>query len=262
MQFFVRICDDPRLTRSRRRRRGLRLERVWSTTRPRTARHMDDLGLIADKTERMGIGPGVLIPSLRHPIVERGGHGGVCGDGPRTGGHLVRDRVQRSSGDGYRAIAWAFMEEYINAYKGLLRGEVVEWEGARMQMLHPDGSAAPRPIEVPIIIGALGPKGLKVRARARRRPVPTLQVPDGAKDFPWASFLLWGTVMDEGEETGAERLAPPPGPAGPSPTTVPTSSPDPPRSGRSRPGTPGWRWWRKLLRRSATSRCTSSTASA
>ena len=50
----------------------------------------------------------------------------------------------------------------MDAYRGLLRGEVVEWEGARMQMLHPDGSAPPRPIDVPILIGALGPKGRAV----------------------------------------------------------------------------------------------------
>ena len=31
-----------------------------------------------------------------------------------------------------------------------------------MQMLHPDGSAPPRPIDVPILIGALGPKGRAV----------------------------------------------------------------------------------------------------
>ena len=42
---------------------------------------------------------------------------------------------------GHRAITWAYMESYIRAYQALLRGEVVEWEGAQMQMLHPGGHA-------------------------------------------------------------------------------------------------------------------------
>src|SRR5512132_3294841 len=63
---------------------------------------------------------------------------------------------------GYRAISWSFMISYLGAYCGLLRGEVVEWQGARMQMLHPAASAPARPIDVPILIGALGPKGRAV----------------------------------------------------------------------------------------------------
>ena len=56
---------------------------------------------------------------------------------------------------GYPAISWAFMDAYIRAYRALLRGEVVEWEGARMQMLHPDGHAPVSPVEVPVLIAAL-----------------------------------------------------------------------------------------------------------
>ena len=63
---------------------------------------------------------------------------------------------------GYRAITWAYMEAYIRTYRGLLRGETVEWEGAKMRMLHPDGHAPARPVEVPILVGALGPKGNRV----------------------------------------------------------------------------------------------------
>jgi 5,10-methylenetetrahydromethanopterin reductase len=66
---------------------------------------------------------------------------------------------------GYRAIPWSYMESYIRAYRGLLRGEVVEWEGAQMQMLHPEGHAPARPVEVPILIAALGAQGQQGRQR-------------------------------------------------------------------------------------------------
>jgi len=59
---------------------------------------------------------------------------------------------------GYRAIPWAYMDAYIRAYRALRRGETIEWEGALMRMLHPPSHGAPRPVEVPILISALGPK--------------------------------------------------------------------------------------------------------
>jgi alkanesulfonate monooxygenase SsuD/methylene tetrahydromethanopterin reductase-like flavin-dependent oxidoreductase (luciferase family) len=53
---------------------------------------------------------------------------------------------------------------YIVALRALLRGEPVEWDGALIKMLHLDGFAAPRPLDVPLIVGAAGPKGLAVAA--------------------------------------------------------------------------------------------------
>ena len=117
------------------------------------------LALAAERTSRIGLGPGVLVPNLRHPMTNAAATATLAG--------LAPGRVAVSFGTGftgrramgYRAIPWSFMTAYIDAYCGLLRGEVVEWEGARMQMLHPDGSAPARPIDVPILIGALGPEG-------------------------------------------------------------------------------------------------------
>src|SRR4051794_27732313 len=117
------------------------------------------LALAAERTERIGLGPGVLVPSLRHPMVNAAATAALEGLAP---GRVVVAFGTGFTGRravGYGAIPWAFMEAYIRAYRGLLRGETIEWEGARMRMLHPQGHAAPRPVEVPIIIGALGPKG-------------------------------------------------------------------------------------------------------
>ena len=163
------------------------------------------LALAAERTERIGLGPGVLVPSLRHPMVNAAATATLVA--------LAPGRVAVSFGTGftgrramgYRAISWAYMETYIRAYRGLLRGEVVEWEGAQMQMLHPAGHAPARPVDVPILIGALGPKGDKVARELGDGLYVTLVLPDFAPDHPWVPYLAWGTVLDEGEAADSEH---------------------------------------------------------
>jgi 5,10-methylenetetrahydromethanopterin reductase len=106
------------------------------------------------------------------------------------------------------------MTAYIDAYCGLLRGDIVEWEGARMQMLHPDGSAPARPVDVPILIGALGPKGRAVAdGHDGVYATTTLEgLEPGAYD--WVAFLYWGTVLDEGESLDSDRVLAAAGPGG------------------------------------------------
>jgi len=74
-----------------------------------------------------------------------------------------------------------------------------------MRMLHPAGSAAPRPIEVPIIISAFGPKGREFTHQYGDGLFLALAVPEDASDFSWVSYLYWGTVRDDGEKPGSER---------------------------------------------------------
>lgn len=172
------------------------------------------LALAAERTSRIGLGPGVLIPTLRHPMTNAAA--------TATLAELAPGRLAISFGTGftgrramgYRAIPWSFMISYIEAYCGLLRGEIVEWEGARMQMLQPEGSGPARPIDVPILIGALGPKG---RAVAEKHDgvfaATTLEgLPKGV--FDWVAFLYWGTVVDAGESLDSDRVRLAAGPGG------------------------------------------------
>jgi len=164
------------------------------------------LALAAERTTRIGLGPGVLVPSLRHPMVNAAATAMLAA--------LAPGRVEVAFGTGfsgrramgYGAIRWSFMAEYIRAYRGLLRGEVVEWEGARMQMLHPAGHAPPRPVDVPVLISALGPKGAEVARELGDGLYATLQLPDSAREFPRVSYLAWGTVLDDGEDPTSERV--------------------------------------------------------
>jgi 5,10-methylenetetrahydromethanopterin reductase len=106
---------------------------------------------------------------------------------------------------GYRAIPWAYMDAYIRAYRGLRRGETIEWEGALMRMLHPPSHGAPRPVEVPILISALGPKEAGVAHELAVGCSPRLRWPEFAKQFSSVSYLFWGTVLDDGEDPRSEH---------------------------------------------------------
>ena len=163
------------------------------------------LALAADRTERIGLGPGVLIPSLRHPMVNAAATATLAWLAPGRTAVAFGTGFTGRRAMGYRAITWSYTESYIRAYRGLLRGEVVEWEGVRMRMLHPDGHAPARPVDVPILVGALGPKGNKVANELGDGVFVTLQLPDFISEYSWTAYLAWGTVLDEGEGPDSEH---------------------------------------------------------
>ena len=186
---------------------ALGYERAWLYDTPQQSPDVwMMLALAARRTERIGLGPGVLVPTLRHPMVNAAATAALVA--------LAPDRVAVGFGTGfsgrramgYRAIPWSYMDAYIRAYRGLLLGETVEWEGARMCMLHPPGHAAPRPVEVPVLISALGPKGAAVVRELADGLFATLTLPEFAREFSDVSYLLWGTVLDDGEDPNSQRV--------------------------------------------------------
>jgi 5,10-methylenetetrahydromethanopterin reductase len=200
---FPTALDSPEMIAVAER---LGYERAWVYDTPQQSPDVwMTLALAAVRTERIGLGPGVLVPSLRHPMVNAAATATLCA--------LAPDRVAVAFGTGftgrramgYGAVTWAFMDSYIRAFQGLLRGEVVEWEGASMQMLHPDGHAPSRPVKVPVIVGALGPKGNKVANELGDGLFTTLLLPEFANDYPWSAYLAWGTVLDDDENDDSEH---------------------------------------------------------
>jgi 5,10-methylenetetrahydromethanopterin reductase len=162
------------------------------------------LALAATRTNRINLGPGVLVPSLRHPMANAAATAALDA--------LAPGRVQVGFGTGftgrramgYRAMTWASVLNYIDAYRALLRGETIEWEGAHMRMLHPDGSAPARPIEVPIILSAFGPKGCEI---TKQSGYGLFAIPGGfpPNTFDWVASITFGTVRDEGGEAGGAQ---------------------------------------------------------
>jgi 5,10-methylenetetrahydromethanopterin reductase len=164
------------------------------------------LALAAERTERIGLGPGVLVPTLRHPMVNAAATASLAAFAPGRVAVAFGTGFTGRRAMGYRAIPWSYMDRYIRAYRGLLRGETIEWEGARMRMLHPPGHAAPRPVDVPVIIGALGPKGAGVARELADGLFVTLALPEFATEFSRVSYLFWGTVLEDGEDRTSERV--------------------------------------------------------
>src|SRR5499433_356687 len=158
----------------------------------------------AERTERIGLGPGVLVPSLRHPLanasaiatlVESAGAARVAvGIGAGFTGRMAMGR---------RPMPWARVAEYVRTLRALLRGEEATWEGAAIRMLHRDRFAPRRPIEVPFVIAAAGPKGVAV---ARELGDGVFGAAAPVAGFPWSVVLTFGTVLRPGEATDAPRV--------------------------------------------------------
>jgi 5,10-methylenetetrahydromethanopterin reductase len=158
--------------------------------------------LCAERTTRIGLGPAVIVPNLRHPLTQA--------SAISTLEQLAPGRVAVAIGTGFtgrmamgqKPLSWAYMRRYIEQLRALLRGEQVEVDGALVQMMHGEQHAPKRPIATPIVVGANGPKGFEV-TRALGDGVMT--VATGEPSFSWCATLALGTVLDEGEDAGSAR---------------------------------------------------------
>jgi 5,10-methylenetetrahydromethanopterin reductase len=164
------------------------------------------LALAATRTTTIGLGPGVLVPNLRHPMVNASAAAALSA--------LAPERVAVAFGTGFagaRALGakpntWSSLRDYVRAFRGLLNGETVDWNGSRMQMMHPDGFAPARPISIPILISALGPKGLGVAKEAADGLFTVNGETGFAPQFSWAALGVHGTVLVDGEPLDSDRV--------------------------------------------------------
>lgn len=168
----------------------------------------------AQRTSRIGLGPGVLVPSLRHPMVNAAAIAELESQAPGRVAVAIGSGFTGGLALGQRALPWRQVAEYVRCLRALLAGESAQWEGAKIQMLQLPGFGAQRPIELPILIGADGPKGLAVAAELGdgvfSAAVPQ---PDAAQIADWRALLCFGTVLDEGEELTSPRALEAAGPA-------------------------------------------------
>src|SRR5438477_12645445 len=91
-------------------------ERAWLYDTPQQSPDVwMTLALAAERTARIGLGPGVLVPALRHPMVNAAATATLAALAP---GRVVVAFGTGFSGRramGYGAIPWAFMDAYIRA---------------------------------------------------------------------------------------------------------------------------------------------------
>ena len=164
------------------------------------------LALAAQRTTTIGLGPGVLVPNLRHPMVNASATAALTA--------LAPGRVTIAFGTGFAgaralgsvAASWGFLADYVRAFRVLLRGDPVRWQNGLMQMQHPPGHAPLRPIEVPILISALGPKGINAAIEHADGLFTVNGETRYATQFAWAALGVHGTVLADGEPQDSPRV--------------------------------------------------------
>jgi 5,10-methylenetetrahydromethanopterin reductase len=172
------------------------------------------LARAAEATGRIGLGTGVAVPSLRHPM--------VTASAIATIEELAPGRLVAAFGTGYtarlamgrRPVRWAEVARYVRQVRDLLAGQVVEIDGAAAQMIHSPGYGPSRPVSVPVWLAASGPKGFTV---ARELGVEGILVigtpPEQQRGWKHCAQLVSGTVVRPGEDHTSSRLAEAAGPA-------------------------------------------------
>ncbi|MGI9596885.1 MAG: LLM class flavin-dependent oxidoreductase [Acidimicrobiales bacterium] len=172
------------------------------------------LALAAARTDRIRLGPGVLIPSLRHPMTTAAAIATLVGlVGP--------ERVVVGAGTGFtgrramgqKPLSWKDFPTMVDDIKALLRGQEVEIDGRPARMLHWPGQAVERPIEVPWVMGVNGPRGLRAAAEAGCGVFTSRPRPDADYgDIDDVILLGFGTILDEHETTASPRVVETAGP--------------------------------------------------
>ena len=166
-----------------------------------------DLHRAAELTTTIGLGPAVLVPTLRHPLVNAAQTVSLH--------RLAPGRIVTSFGTGFssraamgqRPIRWSYMETYIRTYQALLAGEAVDWEGAAIKLMLTSAQADALPLRIPLLLAATGPKGAAVaKLVGADGLISMFDVVPGQRDFARAVVATMGTVIDDGEDPAGDRV--------------------------------------------------------
>lgn len=160
------------------------------------------LARAAERTTRIGLGPAVLIPTLRHVMTNAAAIATLV--------QLAPGRTYIGIGTGFtgrlamgqRPLPLAQVRDYVLTLKALLRGEQVEVDGARVEMLHSPGQAPERPIDVPMLFATGGPKSQELAHEIFDGIFTVVPTPG----FDWSAMIALGTVFQEGETYDSPRV--------------------------------------------------------
>src|SRR4030081_1424406 len=107
-------------------------DRAWLQDTPA---HSPDvwmmLALAAKRTERIGVGPGALAPTVRHPMVNASGAATLAALAPGRVAVAFGTGFAGSRAMGAKPSTWLYLRDYVHAFRGLLQGQTVAREGGR-----------------------------------------------------------------------------------------------------------------------------------
>ena len=204
MQLSFSLPPGPRTVEYARLAESLGYARLWLYDSPLLYEDVwIALARAAGATTRLGIGPGVLVPGLRHVATTASAIANLESIAPGRVAVAVGTGFTARRLLGKRPLAWKQLEIFLLALRGLLRGETIELEGQPVRMLHPEGYAPRRPIGTPILVAANGPRGLAV-ARALGDGIMTFGEPPTG--IAWCAVVQSGTVLEAGETFESPRV--------------------------------------------------------
>jgi 5,10-methylenetetrahydromethanopterin reductase len=127
---------------------------------------------------------------------------------------LAPGRVAVAFGTGFNGTGalgappatWSYLKSYVHTFRALLRGETVEWHRRPIRMLHPADHAPVRPIELAVLISALGPKGLAITHEIGDGLFSVNNQAEHAREFRWAALGIHGTVVKDDEPLNSARV--------------------------------------------------------
>ena len=210
MQLSVGIPPGPRTLEYAQLAQELGYDRVWLYD---SAALYEDIWIwmarLAEHTD-LDLGTAVLVPNLRHVMttasaiatVERMAPGRLaCGFGTGATARWVLNKP---------ALSWATTQRYLEQLRGLLRGEVVEVDGERCQMIHhPDLAIGTPDRHAPARVRPRPEGQGHRRGDVRRRHHRRLHRHGRRRRrrARAACSMAAGTVLDDGEDMTSERVA-------------------------------------------------------
>lgn len=151
-----------------RRAEELGYDHAWFVDSPNYPDTMVTMTAGALATERIGLGPGVAIPSSRNEYVAANAMASI--------NRIAPGRVTYTAGTGFsgrlalgsRPLKLAQLRHHVEVVRGLLAGETVDWEfegrTRRARMLNPDVGLIALEPEIPIHVSAFGPRAMALMA--------------------------------------------------------------------------------------------------
>ena len=208
MEISIGICPGPDAVRLARLAEELGYRRAWMYD---SAALYEDIWInianVVQATERLDVGTAVLVPNLRHVM--------TTASAIATIERMAPGRLMVGLGTGFtarmvlgkKALPWRTFREHVETLHALLRGETVTIDGARARMIHMPGLAAERPIDVPLLVSAMGPKGMDITAEMITDGVCAGLIDVAGAEGPYGHHvqMVSGTVLDPGESAASQR---------------------------------------------------------
>lgn len=166
------------------------------------------LALAAARTERIRLGIAVLTPHLRHLAVNAALVAHLATLAPGRFDVGVGSGFTSAAYIGERPAKWSDVERYAEKLRTLLSGGEVDVDGTLVGLMHPAASGIGFPLDVPLWIGAHGPKGYACATNLDAAGIITVPMHgDSSISFTGpCQVMFYCTVLEDGETVDSPRV--------------------------------------------------------